>query len=271
MKSENKPQIPEDMILIPAGEFEMGSNEGKDDEKPVHKVYLDAYYIDKYEVTNEQYAGFLNKWGKTTDENGEEMINLEGSYRTEKCRILKEGGRFVVESGYEKHPVIYVSWYGANQYAKYYGKRLPTEAEWEKACRGGSEGKFFFGDNESELDEYAWYYKNSGSIVHPVGEKKPNKFGIYDMYGNIWEWCADWHDKKYYASVLGPALRDEKSPNNNPKGPDSGQYKILRGSSWDGGASSCHSSFRSFDIPSSRWVKFGFRCAFSLRLQSLTE
>ena len=106
--------------------------------------------------------------------------------------------------------------------AKGNGYRLPTEAEWEYACRAGSEGKYSFGDNELELGQYAWYHSNSGRMTHPVGGKPPNGFGLYDMYGNVWEWCQDWYDWEYY----------EQAPSDDPKGPVSGTRHVMRGGSF---------------------------------------
>jgi formylglycine-generating enzyme required for sulfatase activity len=127
------------MVLIAAGEFEMGntSNEGKPDERPAHTVHLDAFYMDVHEVTNYQYARFLNEYGKNTDDAGHELLNVSGKY----CLIEKVGDTYKPKDGYENHPVVEVSWYGAAAYARFYGKRLPTEAEWEKAARGGLVGK----------------------------------------------------------------------------------------------------------------------------------
>jgi len=220
-----------EMVLIPAGEFIMGSDTGGSDEKPVHKVYLDAYYIDKYEVTFEQYDKFCEATGR---------------------RKPRDSGW-----GRGNRPVINVSWNDAVAYAEYYGKRLPTEAEWEKACRAGSNTKYCFGDAELELSDYAWYDKNSGNKTHPVGEKKPNAWGIYDMHGNVWEWCSDWYDDKYYSVVA------EQSSAKNPKGPNSGSYRVLRGGSWDYFAVGCRSAFRGWDSPTVRYPIIGFRCALS--------
>jgi formylglycine-generating enzyme required for sulfatase activity len=269
----------EQMVLIPAGEFLMGSadkptwilrffesmSEGKD-EKPPHKVYLDAYYIDKYEVTNEQYIKFLNEYGKDKDDNGNIMIydyfkwkgifnekdGLSGGWIQQKLR-----DKWYLAKGYEKHPVVHVTWYGANQYAKFYGKRLPTEAEWEKACRAGSQAKYCFGHSEKELGEYAWdyRYRHSGWETHPVGTNKPNKWGIYDMHGNVWEWCSDWYDKKYY----------KNSPTNNPKGPESGRARVLRGGSWNSALTGACRSAHRYRLNPLGWGSFGnevgFRCA----------
>ncbi|MFH2069613.1 MAG: SUMF1/EgtB/PvdO family nonheme iron enzyme [Elusimicrobiota bacterium] len=216
----------EGMDLIPAGEFTMGSDRGESDEKPPHKVYLDAYYIDKYEVTFEQYDKFCEATGRKKPS----------------------------DSGWGRgtRPVINVNWNDAVAYANYYGKRLPTEAEWEKACRSGSETKYCFGDSKSELGEYGWYSSNSGGWTHPVGSKKPNRWGLYDMHGNVWEWCSDWYDGGYY----------KNSPYRNPKGPGSGTYRVLRGGSWINNASNCRSTDRGGSTPGIRSdYGWGFRCA----------
>ncbi|PIZ17250.1 hypothetical protein COY52_04900, partial [Candidatus Desantisbacteria bacterium CG_4_10_14_0_8_um_filter_48_22] len=242
------------MVYIPAGEFLMGSpeGEGENDEHPRHKVYLDAYYIDKYEVTNQQFAKFLNEWGKDADENGQKMI-YEHDWG-----IKKVAAGFQPAKGYENYPVINVTWYGAAQYAKWAGKRLPTEAEWEKACRASSATAYYFGNNESGLGEYAWYSANSGSKTHPAGDRKPNAYGIYDMHGNVWEWCADWYDQNYYAKGI-PG--DKNSPNTNPQGPSTGSYRVIRGGSWFLDAVYCRSADRDWINPGYWWIIIGFRCA----------
>ena len=219
------------MVLIPAGEFTMGSDSGESDEKPPHRVYLDAYWIDKYEVTFDQYDKFCEATGRSKPS----------------------------DSGWGRgnRPVINVSWNDAVSYAKWAGKRLPTEAEWEKACRAGSTSKYCYGNSESMLGDYAWYSSNSGSKTHPVGQKKPNAWGIYDMHGNVWEWCSDWYDSGYYKVAAG------FQPAKNPKGPNSGSVRVLRGGSWCGYAISCRSSIRGRSSPDYRNYFGGFRCAAS--------
>jgi len=237
------------MVYISEGEFLMGSPEGVGSawEHPVHKVYLDGYYIDKFEVTNAQYAKFLNEYGKDTDEQGNKMI-FEHEWGVRKVK-----GKWEPHSGYEDHPVIMVTWYGAAQYAKWAGKRLPTEAEWEKACRAGSTARFCFGDSESLLEEYAWYYNNANKKTHIAGAKKPNAYGIYDMHGNVWEWVSDWFSKDYHY----------KSPYENPQGPDTGTDKMFCGGSWMYIATHCRCSSREWFPAWAHFHNTGFRCALS--------
>ncbi len=205
--------VPEGMALIPAGEFLMGSNDGGSDEKPVHSVYLDAYYIDKYEVTNEQFSKFLNEKGNQ-GEGGATWVDIDD----EDCLIEYKNGKYQPRSGYENHPVVEVSWYGARAYAKWAGKRLPTEAEWEKAARGGLIGKKYpWGDS---IDSSKANYDENLGRTTPVGSYPPNNYGLYDMAGNVWEWVSDWHDYNYYSS---------SNSYTNPQGPNGGSYRVLRG------------------------------------------
>jgi len=241
-----------EMVLIPAGEFSMGDhhNAGDSDEKPVHTVYLDAFYIDVYEVTNAQYARFLNEYGKNTDAAGHELLDIGDS----DCLIEKVGNTYKPKAGYEDHPVIEVSWYGAAAYAKFHGKRLPTEAEWEKAARGGLVGKKYpWGDNISHDDAN---YSGTGGRdrwngTSPVGSFAPNGYGLYDMAGNVWEWCADWYDSGYYA----------RSAEENPKGPSSGTYRVLRGGSWYYDTNGLRCAYR-YGLNAGATSRYGgFRCA----------
>ena len=187
-----------EMAPIPAGEFQMGRDDGGYSEIPAHTVYLDTFYIDQYEVTNAMYAGFLNEYGRTTDEEGNELLSLDNEF----CLIEKAGNAYRPETGYEDHPIVMVSWYGAAAYAQFYGKRLPTEAEWEKAARGGLVDMLYpwaqmlypwKDEIRMVYKEKANYDGNIGGTT-PVGSYPPNNYGLYDMAGNVWEWCADWAD-----------------------------------------------------------------------------
>ena len=184
-----------EMIAIPGGTFQMGSDE-YDNEKPIHPVTLSPFHIGKYQITQAQWQAV--------------MRNNPSHFKGDNL------------------PVEQVSWQAAFEFclklSEKTGKeyRLPTEAEWEYACRAGSTTRYCSGDDEASLEKYAWYDKNAGGKTHPVGEKLPNDWGLYDMHGNVWEWCQDWYNENYY----------KQSPKENPQGSSSGQYRVLRGGSW---------------------------------------
>jgi len=254
------------MVLIEAGEFSMGDhhNVGDENEKPVHTVYLDAYYIDVYEVTNSQYAKFLNEYGKNQDSKGHELLDIDDN----DCLIEKIGDTYKPKSGYENHPVIEVSWYGAAAYAQFYGKHLPTEAEWEKAARGGLVGKKYpWGDNISHDD--ANYGGTGGKDkwikTSPVGSFAPNGYGLYDIAGSVWEWCADEYDSNYYS----------KSPKDNPKSlgtvitfkdddftnVNTRRMCVLRGGCWDYNPGNLRCAIRAGFDACRTSLYSGFRCS----------
>ncbi len=250
---------PEGMVKIPAGESLMGSNDGQEDEKPVHKVYLDEFYIDKYEVTNEQYARFLNATGKNEDTAGHKLLDLDSKH----CPIERVGDTYRPKSGYEKHPVVEVSWYGAAAYAQWAGKRLPTEAQWEKAARGGLVGRRYpWGDEITRED--ASYKGASGTAA--VGSYSSNGYGLYDMAGNVCEWCADEYNELYYS----------RSPKENPPGPggcvsfSNNDFtrvtikRVLRGGSWGDNPDRLQCSNRDSDAPEAMFNHVGFRCSKNL-------
>ena len=184
------PPAPEGMVLIPAGEFEMGSNDGPNNEQPVHTVYVDAFYMDKYEVTNLDYKKFV-------------LANPQ--WQKDRIRKALHNGMYLhhwtgnnYPTGKANHPVTYVNWYAAMAYAKWAGKRLPTEAEWEKAARGGKSGlKYPWGNTISR--DRANYNKYVGDTT-AVGKYLANGYGLYDMAGNVWEWCLDAYDENFYFS-----------------------------------------------------------------------
>jgi eukaryotic-like serine/threonine-protein kinase len=217
------------MVFLEGGSFQMGSNE-YGNEKPVHEVTVENFAIGKYEVTFEEYDYFCEKTGREKPKD-------------------KEGW------GRGKRPVINVSWNDAVAYTKWLSKetgkeyRLPTEAEWEYAARANSSSKYSFGNDESDLKEYAWYGNNSGDKTHLVGEKKPNGFGLYDMHGNVWEWtCSDYKDNYNGNS------HKQCSSNNNAE-------KSLRGGSWGHDARYCRLAFRYNFAPDYRDNYYGFRVA----------
>ena len=239
-------------VLVKAGTFVMGSKsdeEGRSNDETRHKVTLtNDYYIGKYEVTNRQYAAFLNAkgigaYGKSGDvelvkADDEGVIfdddNLEWSYK----------------KGYENYPVMYVTWYGANEFCRWVGGRLPTEAEWEFAARGGNLSKGYIYSGSNTVGDVAWYYDNSDRQTYPVGQKKPNELGIYDMSGNVWEWCRDLYgDYPDYAVT-------------NPTGPSNGSSRIVRGGSWSINAQYCRVADRVNNNPSIINNIIGFRVVF---------
>jgi len=306
------------MVLIPAGQFQMGDtfNEGGSYEQPVHAVNIDAFYMDRYEVTNQQYADALN-WAKdqgnliTVTSGVVYKYNSGTSYPYcsttsaptgwpnwgEYSQITWDGALFRATFGKENHPMVLVSWYGAVACANWRsamqgeplcydlstwdcdwggGYRLPTEAEWEKAARGGLEGKRYpWGDaidgsnanysqsgDPFEIGAYPWttpvgYYDGDQT---PVGEDMANGFGLYDMAGNVLEWCNDWSGESYPAD-----------PQTNPHGPISGSFRVLRGGSWHDDESSCRSAHRDECYPVLRCYFFGGYKGLGFRLAQAAD
>jgi formylglycine-generating enzyme required for sulfatase activity len=234
-----------EMVLVPAGDFWMGSNEGDMDEGPMHRVYLEAFWIDRHEVTNAQYAAFLNT---TQGDQGrcEGHICADTKAENPDSHLLYEEGRYVAERGYENHPMTEVSWYGAQAYCEHHDKRLPSEAEWEKAARGTDGTTYPWGE------EFNPYKLNSDYRVGdtmPVGSYPDgaSPYGAYDMAGNVWEWVADW-----YETYPGSACR---SPFFGHK------YKVVRGGSWNHPAGDARCARRDIAHPDRRLRVVGFRCA----------
>ena len=222
-----------ELVLIPAGRFRMGAQAGEDDDQKTGHQWVRItrpFCIGKHEVTQEV-------WEKVM---GTNPSNFKGA----------------------KNPVENVSWDDCQAFLKKLnalGKergqfRLPTEAEWEYACRAGTKTRFCSGDDEGPLGEYAWYDANSGNTTHPVGAKKPNAWGLYDCHGNVWEWCGDWYDEYSHGRM----------PKADPTGPVTGAGRVLRGGSWDYGAGACRSACRGNDRdPDDRGGSLGFRVAVS--------
>jgi len=240
---------PKDMILVDGGEFQMGNYNGEADEKPVHTVKLKSFYIDKYEVTNEEYCKFLNEMGNQTEEDAL-WIDIED----EDCGLMYKNGKYRPKPGLAKHPVLDVNWYGSRAYAKWAGKRLPTEAEWEFAARGGTKSQNYTYSGSSTASDVAWFDENSNESTHVVGSKKPNELGIYDMSGNVFEWCADWYTRDYYLH----------SAPENPQGPERGEHRIIRGGSWVEIDSQIHSTLRNYNPATTYNYAVGFRCVLDL-------
>jgi formylglycine-generating enzyme len=232
------------MILVPAGLFPMGvpkgDRDGGRDEYPRHEVVLDHYYIDKYEVTHGRYAEFVKATGHRTPENP----------KYPKRTLWSDH----LSDSLSERPVINVDWQDSEAYCRWAGKRLPTEAEWEKAARGTEDRRFPWGNVEPTDKHLNFNQKWKGEkTLMPVGSYEAGKspFGAYDMAGNVWEWVADWYDPLYY----------EKSPGTNPKGPDTGTYKVLRSSGWSVETPLVRLFTRVKSDPKNRNDSTGFRCA----------
>ena len=216
-----------EFVLIPAGEFLMGSD-NYDDEKPVHRVRISkVFYLGKYEVTQAQWQAVMgdNPSRFKGDTLPVEQVSWEDAQKFIERLNVKEGG------------------------PKY---RLPTEAEWEYAARAETTTAYSFGDDPRQLGEYAWFSENSGNTTHPVGQRKPNPWGLYDMYGNVWEWMQDWYSNAAYKGSPSTAV--------DPQGPSPGSYPVYRGGSWRAGAAYCRSaSRRGRDAPGDRYGGHGLR------------
>lgn len=239
---EIEPMLPE-MAVIPAGTYLRGSNNGGRDEMPRHSIHLNSFAIDVHPVTNEEFVLFLEAMGGEKDVNNSDIIRLRES------RIKRSGGKLLIESGYARHPVVGVTWYGAVAYAKWVGKRLPTEAEWEVASYGGREDFNFPTGNQLEKTEANFF----SSDTTPVESYPPNGLGLYDMAGNVYEWCQDWYDFHFYdISVQEP---------NNPKGPLQGVYRVLRGGCWKSSKEDLRCAHRHRNNPGLMNGTYGFRCA----------
>ena len=273
------------MVKIEGGKYRMGCIETRDgscgsDETPDHEVSISGFYLGKYEVTNVEFVQFLNAISAqiSFDANadgvnyqGKKIFELFCGDKKGECSGFKEqieysaanrpGGRFTVVLGFEKHPAVMVSKYGAEAYCAWLssktGKtyRLPTEAEWEFAARGGIQSQRYKYAGSNDLGDVGWYNSNSSAAAHPIGLKKGNELGLYDMSGNVREWCSDWYEKEYY----------KNSPASNPKGPSSGTRSVLRGGSWYGYDFYCRLAIRDYVYyPDVSGNSVGFRIARNL-------
>jgi len=251
-----------EMIRLKGGTFTMGSPENearRDKDEPQHEVKLSNFEISTTEVTNEQYCKFLNNIN--CSELGKVQSITYIKIDTTLCLIEYKNGQFVPREGKHNLPVVFVTWEGANAFCKWAGGRLPTEAEWEYAARGGSKNSAYsIYSGSNDLNEVGWYMNNVADAsfdyttqigVMPVAQKKPNELGIYDMTGNVCEWVSDYYDKKFYAG----------SPLENPKGPTTGTTKIFRGGSWATFAQKCRVASRSRTVPYAYDSNLGFRMA----------
>ena len=242
-ESRNIEPLQTEMSVIRGGQFTRGSSIGNRDEIPCHKIYVDSFAMDIHPVTNEQFVRFLEFTGGEKDQNYNDLIRLKDS------RLSRTGGKLSIESGYAKHPVVGVTWYGAVGYAKWAGKRLPTEAEWEIAARGGLENYTYPTGEQIEKSQANFF----SSDTTPVMSYIPNGHGLYDIVGNVYEWCQDWYGYNYYETSA-------QEPR-NPKGPLQGVYRVLRGGCWKSLQDDLRSSHRHRNNPGTVNSTYGFRCA----------
>jgi sulfatase modifying factor 1 len=221
----------EGMVLVRGGVYAIGSEDGETDERPARRILLDPFYLDAREVTNAEFARFVEATG----------YRAEGEWK-----LFAGAGR-------ERHPVVSVTWRDAAAFAAWAGKRLPTEAEWEAAARGGLEGKPYPNGDALAAEDATFEVEDDGSGARttPAGSHRPNGYGLYDMAGNVWEWCADRYVEDAYA----------RPPLHNPTGPERGASRVMRGGAWNSRPSDCRVSNRLEMTPTLLGPVFGFRCA----------
>jgi formylglycine-generating enzyme required for sulfatase activity len=234
-----------EMVEIPAGQFIMGANDGPIDVKPAHQVKVDGFLMDQTLVTQDVYQKIMgtNPARRKNPGNPVEQATWTAAVKFCNARSIQEG----------LTPCYDLKSWQCNFTAK--GYRLPTEAEWEYACRAGTATKFFFGDSDEDLKSYGWFQDNSEAKPHVVARKKPNPWRLYDMTGNLWEWCNDYYGSKYYKS----------SPGDNPRGPQEGEKRVLRGGAWSSSPDNCASWARNCDESGATDIcltmdSCGFRC-----------
>jgi formylglycine-generating enzyme required for sulfatase activity len=243
-----------EFVLIQAGSFNMGADarleDTQIDEAPIHRVIISkAFFIGKYEVTRRQ-------WAELMEENESPAQAHESPEQTQEL--------------FGDHPVTQISWDEAQSFIerlnlkeggnKY---RLPTEAEWEYAARAGSNSTFYFGDDAAQLGQYAWFGETiAQGSTHPVGQKQPNAWGLYDIHGNVWEMVQDWYGMEYYNETIAPERLLQ--PSIDPAGPESGISRVERGGSWNASATNCRTANRHFNTPDKKYSNLGFRLAMSL-------
>jgi formylglycine-generating enzyme required for sulfatase activity len=215
-----------EMVLVPGGWFDMGDDRGNADEGPVHRVWVDTFLMDKYEVTQEQFRQL-----QVSDPS-----RFQGEGRPVEQQTWIDAIRFCNERSYEEGLDLCYDEETLECDFDASGYRLPTEAEWEYAARAGTQTPYFFGSDPGRLGSYAWTEQNANGSTHEVGTRRPNPWGLYDLYGNVAEWVHDYYGEGYY----------QTSPERNPRGPADGEFRVLRGGGWSDGLETIRSSYRDF-------------------------
>ncbi len=236
-------QHAERTVLIPAGRFTMGDE--KEIDATPHEVSVSSFYMDTHPVTQAEYEAVMGENPSRWKGAGNPVEQMRWSDAAKYCNARSKLERL--------QPCYDLNTWECNFEAS--GYRLPTEAEWEYACRAGTQTAYFFGNDPAKLRDYAWFDQNAGGKPHPVGQKPPNPWGLYDMHGNVWEWCNDFYKVDYY----------QESPRENPRGPKTGDTKVVRGGAWKFSAESCRCGYRYNEDPGYADVCFGydiygFRC-----------
>jgi len=243
------------MVKVDGGTFMMGSNTIDNDERPAHKVTVDDFSIGKYEVTYAEFLRFVHATDYVTEAQLSDSVRIKRGY--EKRNYVEP---FMdVKASDSMRPVGNINWFDAQAYITWLNKmtgknyRLPTEAEWEYAARGGNKSKGYYYVGGAKLEEVAYYSSNADNRSHTVGKKSANELGIHDLAGNVREWCSDWYGEFYY----------RESPGLNPKGPDIGRHRVLRGGSWVSDYNRMRLTFRNYDFPFDCHNDYGFRLVLS--------
>ena len=237
-------------LYIPAGTFQMGMNSGMKSERPVHKVTVSGFLLSRSEVTLGQFARFVEETKYVTDaeRSGKARVWMGSAWKS----VQGANWRSLLELHGPDAPAGCISWNDAVAFCRWAGLRLPTEAEWEYAARAGGKDRLWAGtDSDVDLQRYAWFRGNSGYALHPVASLESNQFGLYDMSGNVWEWCSDWYADDYYAA----------SPEINPRGPAKGRVKVARGGSAYHDPTRCRVAHRGRYLPTYSHGSVGFRVA----------